>query len=81
MDGFAIGIILGAILLGVGAFVMRSKAGGGASAPVRRELDEDERRQVANLVEQKRLIEAIKFVRTRSGMGLTEAKDYVDGMK
>jgi ribosomal protein L7/L12 len=87
MDGLAIGMILGVILLAAGALVLRKKGElgpgfGPSSAPgEQRELDEQEREQLSALIAQKRLIEAIKFVRTRTGKDLKAAKDYVDGFR
>lgn len=38
-------------------------------------------KQIADLVREGRKIEAIKLYRTQTGLGLKEAKDYVDGLR
>lgn len=50
------------------------------NAPARITLAPDVMQQVAELLAQRRKIEAIKLVREATGLGLKEAKDFVESL-
>lgn len=49
-------------------------------APIRADIPDDVRSKVIALKQGGQLILAIKLVRDRTGLGLKEAKDYVDAL-
>jgi large subunit ribosomal protein L7/L12 len=52
----------------------------GLSKLVERDVDEDLAAQVRQLKTDRKIIEAIKLVRQRTGLGLKDAKDVVDAL-
>lgn len=76
-------LIIAAVIIVIGLAIIRSRQRittmivippGGKLDPV---LEE----QLVSLVANNRTIEAIKLVRTRTGMSLVQAKDYVENLK
>jgi ribosomal protein L7/L12 len=81
-------ILLGVLLIIALVVVLRQRSGGVTtvasaphSVPAHKPLPTDMGQAIQQLLDQSQKIEAIKLVREHTGMGLKEAKDYVEAIE